>query len=162
MAFEKRSQAEWDMINKMFPVGGSSSANSTDKVKREYDPKTYIKKSGAGHKMAMIKTGKRKGQIEPITWGWRASKMLGITKYTCTTTKYTREVTSGDDPRAKRITWLTGIAVSIVNVKLGTSGFAWGLMEASTGRVIIKELSTVINPKSLYGGVVATIGAKKK
>lgn len=115
------------------------------------------KKSGAGHKMAAVKSGPNAGEIKPITWGWRASKMLGITKYTCTLTKYTKRVTSKSGRE-----WLTGIAVSIVNAKLGTKGFAFGLMDARTGKVIVKEMSLVINPQGGVGGVVATIGAKKK
>lgn len=119
--------------------------------------KPKAKKSGAGHKMAAVKSGKNAGEIKPITWGWRASKTLGITKYLCVVTKYTKEVKS----KSGR-TWLTGIGVTITNEKLGTKGFAFGMMDLSTGKVIVSDMSLVINPKANNGGVVATIGAGKK
>ncbi len=103
------------------------------------------KKSGA--KKGITKNGGR------YTSGWRARKGFGLTSYFCAPTKNTTEVTS----KVGKL-WLTSISVKIVNKDMSMSTLAWGLMESSTGKVIIQDLGLVINPNAPNGGVVADIG----
>jgi hypothetical protein len=54
--------------------------------------------------------------------------------------------------------WITSIACTVTNKQVMTKQLYWGLMEKSTGKVIIQDLGIVLNPKGGKGGVVAEIG----
>lgn len=150
----KFSDKEYQQVMQM-RNGGNSQNNNNYPNNNYRSNEQKKKKSGAGYKLAVSKST---GEQKPCTWGWKANKFTGITKFFCAPCKHTKTVTS---PSSGKI-WHCGVACTITNATLGTSTFHFGMMEASTGKVIIDKLGIVINPKANNGGVVATIGGGKR
>ncbi|WP_025146178.1 hypothetical protein [Pedobacter jeongneungensis] len=96
------------------------------------------KHSGAKYK-ATSKNG------TPVTTGWNYSRRHGLVTFLCVTTKATSVHTSK-----------AGVEYLNVMVKISKAmskdELVSGLMERHTGRVFVKELGIVINPKAPNGG----------
>lgn len=120
------------------------------KNSKQFDPRTYVKKSGCQTKMAVTKHGEQK----QVTYGWRAVKGMGIIKYFAAPCKHTKKAKSNSGK-----VWYMGVAVTVTVQNTGQKNFYFGAMD-STGKVIIKDLGIVMNPKGGKGGVVAVIGKK--
>lgn len=115
-----------------------------------YSQNNQQTKKRSGAKMKSAKNGNM------VVVAWKATK-FGMLSILCAPTKYTKKVTS----KSGRV-WHTGYSVSIVNKNTGASNFAFGMMEAATGKVIVKSIGWVINPHGGYGGVVAKIGGRPR
>lgn len=146
------SDKEYQQVMQM-RNGGNGQNNNRVQSNNYRNNEQKKKKSGAGFKLAVTKNGEQK----PCTWGWKANKYTGLTKFFCAPCKHTKSVISGTGR-----TWLCGVACTITNSMSGTSTFHFGMMDLSTGKVIIDKLGIVINPKANNGGVVATIGGGKR
>lgn len=125
-----------------------------------FDPRNYVKKSGCttgrytNKEYVNTSTGEVvKPDSKPYTQGWKASKRIGLISIMCVPTAKSKVVES---KRGK--TWISSIACTVTNKQAMTRQLHWGLMEKSTGKVIIKDLGIVLNPKGGKGGVVAEIG----
>lgn len=165
------TQKQSEYLNKLQYAnsnGGSSNNNNSSsnsntgyqKRTKEYDPKTYVKKSGCktGRYSNKEYANKSTGQIvpsesKPYTQGWKASKRFGLISFMCVPTSNSKSVTSESGK-----VWITSIACTVTNKQAMTRQLYWGLMEKTTGKVIIQDLGIVLNPKGGKGGVVAEIG----
>ena len=96
------------------------------------------------------------GKIEqkPYTTGWNYSRRHGLVTFLCV--EYSKSV-AVVSPTSNR-TWLN----VMVKVKKSMSPdfITSGMMDLSTGSVIIKDLGIVINPKAPNGGYCGRYGNK--
>lgn len=89
------------------------------------------------------------------TNGWKASKRFGLVKFSAFTTKKTDSIQSGSGR-----SWLTNILVKVQKEFEKEQLFS-GLMDPNTGKVVIKDLGMVMNPKAPNGGYIGRYGTKK-
>jgi hypothetical protein len=111
--------------------------------KNDFDPKTYVKKSGS--KAGTDKNG------APYTTGWNASKRNGMVTFLATPYKGSHVVTSrsGKD-------WMN-VMVKIHYKDQMKTELKSGLRNMATGQVIINDLGIVLSPKSKNGGYCGRI-----
>ncbi|WP_439516414.1 hypothetical protein [Sediminibacterium sp.] len=104
----------------------------------------YVKKSGCTKGFAQGE------QSRPyVIRGWRASKRDGITTYMCSPYKSKTSETKQHKSKSGRIWENWACKVQPQN---GQSFFVSCLYEPASGKVIIPELSMVLNPKGGRGG----------
>ncbi|BFG69615.1 hypothetical protein KACHI17_04960 [Sediminibacterium sp. KACHI17] len=103
----------------------------------------YVKKSGCTKGFAQGE------QNRPYVRGWRASKRDGITTYMCSPYKSKTSETKQHKSNSGRIWENWACKVQPQN---GQSFFVSCLYEPASGKVIIPELSMVLNPKGGRGG----------
>jgi len=82
-----------------------------------------------------------------LTSGWKLSKQKELLTFKCVSTDKSVESDKG---------WMGSIAVSILNKSNMQKSFYWGTMEKKTGKVVINELSLVLNPRVKNGGYCGT------
>ncbi|WP_417290940.1 hypothetical protein [Corallibacter sp.] len=106
------------------------------------------KKSGAvtGKYTPTSKKSANRGVEQHYTNGWmvRDKQMISIS---CVTTKHTNLSNKG---------WFSGVYCKLINKTTGYQTEYWGTMQKSTGKVVIDDLSIVINPKAKNGGYCGT------
>ena len=108
--------------------------------------KPVKKHSGAKHTTYTPETGNNKGQKQYLTTGWRLNGRDLISIKAVTTTK-SKESEKG---------WFGSVAVTFTNTKTGEQNFHWGTMEKKTGKVVVNDLTFVMNPKAKNGGYAGT------
>lgn len=113
---------------------------------KSFDKKTYKKHSGAKHTTYTPESGNNKGQKQYLTTGWRLNGRELISIRAVTTQK-SKESQKG---------WFGSVAVTFTNTKTGEHNFYWGMMEKRTGKVVVQEMSFVMNPKAKNGGYSGT------
>jgi hypothetical protein len=107
------------------------------------------------HSGCQTKTGQSKdGTKFHVTYGWMFRKGIGLVSYFAKTYKGTKSTTSQTGR-----TWLN-VVVEVTNKQAGTSQLYTGMMEATSGRVTIKQLGIVMSPKGGRGGYVGPYGQK--
>ncbi len=92
------------------------------------------------------------GQENIFVSGWHKTK-YGFITVGCVTTKYTKDGGKG---------WLSGIRCKVLNQSTGQSTLYWGTMQISTGKVVISEISMVVNPSAANGGYFGTYLKRKR
>lgn len=108
-----------------------------------YDPKNYVKKSGASF-------GYSSGEKDrPYVRGWKASKRTGITTYMCSPYKSKTSETKQHKSASGRIWENWACKVQPENQP---AFFVSCLFEPATQKVIVPSMSMVINPKGGRGG----------
>ncbi|WP_026713656.1 hypothetical protein [Flavobacterium daejeonense] len=108
--------------------------------------KDFVKHSGAKHTTYTPEKGNNKGQKQYLTTGWRLNGRELISIRAVTTQK-SKESEKG---------WFGSVAVTFTNTKTGEHNFYWGMMEKRTGKVVVQEMSFVMNPKAKNGGYSGT------
>ncbi|WP_131537999.1 hypothetical protein [Pedobacter nototheniae] len=88
----------------------------------------------------------------PVTTGWNYSRRNGLVTFLCVTTKNTEVHTSKSGKE-----WLNVMVK--VSKKMCKDELVSGLMERHTGKVIVKELGIVLNPKAPNGGYCGQFGS---
>ena len=104
------------------------------------------KKSGAKHSTYFPESGPNKGVEQHIVNAWmvRDKTLFKITAVTTSKSKLSEKGYYGS------------VAVDIVNTKTGQKQFYWATMHKASGRVLISEMTLVINPKARNGGYCGT------
>ncbi|PAW94082.1 hypothetical protein CKK33_11480 [Mucilaginibacter sp. MD40] len=105
------------------------------------------KKSGAKHKKS-DKNG------NPVTTGWSKTRGAGFVKFLCVFTKNTDQHSS----QSGRI-WANVMVV--VQKPMTPDVRTSGLMDLSTGKVVVQSMGIVINPQAPNGGFTGQYGRKK-
>lgn len=88
----------------------------------------------------------------PVTTGWNYSRRFGLVTFLCVTTKNTSVHTSKSGKE-----WLNVMVK--VSKAMSKDEVVSGLMERHTGKVIVKELGIVLNPKAPNGGYCGRYGS---
>ncbi len=119
--------------------GGSQTGYSAD----QYGPQQRVAKKHSGAKHGSDKNG------QVYTSGWNYSKRHGLVTFLCVPYKKSKRVTS-----ARGIEWIN-VMVKIKKT-MSANQIVSGMMDFHSGRVIIKDLGLVINPKAPNGGYCGT------
>lgn len=108
--------------------------------------RSFKKKSGASTGIYYPKKGANKGVEQHYTLGWmvRNNELINIK---CVTTKDTKLTDKG---------WYGSVFCELINKTTGYKTTYYGTMQKSTGKVVINDLSLVINPKAPNGGYCGT------
>lgn len=143
MAYNKRTYTDAEKAEywRQRALGNGSKSNSGSYSKG--GTKATKKRSGA----KFTRYANRDGVERFLTSGWRLIKGKDFITIKCVTTDKSVESEKG---------WLGSIACSIVNKDTGVKSFHWGTMEKKTGKVVINDLSMVINPRAKNGGYAGT------
>ncbi|RQO68509.1 hypothetical protein DBR40_19910 [Pedobacter sp. KBW01] len=88
----------------------------------------------------------------PVTTGWNYSRRHGLVTFLCVTTKNTEVHTSKSGKE-----WLN-VMVKVTKPMCADT-LVSGLMERHTGKVIVKEMGIVLNPKAPNGGYCGKYGS---
>lgn len=106
----------------------------------------HKRKSGAVTGSYTPKNGANKGSKQYFTNGWMAKKS-GLINVNCVTTKHSKKGNKG---------WISSIWCEVINKTTGTKNSYWGTMQERTGKVVIDDLSWVLNPALSGGGYCGT------
>lgn len=104
------------------------------------------KHSGAKLTKYFPETGANKGVEQFLVTGWRLSNGELISIKAVTTSK----------SKLSDKGWFGSVAVVFTNTKTGSEAFHWGMMQKSTGKVVVNEMAFVMNPKANNGGYAGT------
>lgn len=108
--------------------------------------KKVPKKSGASHSTYVPTKGANKGNNQYITNAWCIIKG-DLYNFSCVTTK---------ESRLKKSGWFGNVRIEMLNKVTAEKKTLWSSMEKKTGKVLIDELSFVLNPKAPNGGYCGT------
>lgn len=117
--------------------------NAPQKVAKQ----TYKKHSGAKLHKYVPTSGDNKGKDQMLVTAWKLNRNKELISVKAVTTSKTRLSEKG---------WYGSIAVTLTNTVTGEQNFHWGMMQKSTGKVVVSALALVINPKAKNGGYCGT------
>lgn len=123
--------------------GGYNDRYKNDRGFSNNNDRDYVKKSGASFGYA------QGDQSRPYVRGWNASKRHGLTTYMASPYKSKTSQTKQHTSKTGRV-WENWACK--VQPERGQSYFVSCLFEPATQKVIIPELSMVMNPKVKRGG----------
>lgn len=127
------------------------SKNSYNQYNSNNNSQQVRKSSGAKLAIYTPVKGKNSGQKQYLVSAWRLQKGTLISIKAVTTSK-SQESEKG---------WFGSVAVSFTDSKTGASHFHWGMMQKTTGKVVIQTLGVVLNPKAPNGGYAGSYLKKK-
>ena len=116
--------------------------------KKAFDPRTYVRKSGA----KLTRYSNKDGVERFLVSGWRLNKSKELISIKATTTDKSVESDKG---------FFGSVAVTFTNTTTGETNFHWGTMEKKTGMVLVDSMAFIMNPRVKNGGYSGTYLGKK-
>lgn len=129
-----------------YPSQNKNDYKTKTPYKSNHQQNKPTKHSGAKLTKYFPETGENKGVEQFLVTGWRLSQGELISIKAVTTSK----------SKLSDKGWFGSVAVVFTNTKTGVEAFHWGMMQKSTGKVVVNEMAFVMNPKANNGGYAGT------